>query len=295
MNWSKVFRFRRWLGAGSLLAATLLLPVACQQQEAPVSDTARVQATPAYEAYFGQPPTVAEGTCFAVVAFLPERSAPARLRPLPLFTFTREDLPALTVRHLLTMDRAILARADLVNPFPAGTRLQSLTRESDLMTVDLTIPPGTDYDAETLARVLAQTLEQFPGGARLALTVDGQRPGALPAGGIRLQGASVVDPGPPQLLAARLGAQSTGAGGQQVSLLFDRPVTVERLTVKHRGRAVAGELLLGVFDMVAVLRPAGDAGLAVGQPVEVSWTVSDPLGRQGSGTTTLSLEAEVHP
>ncbi|NIP50372.1 MAG: hypothetical protein GWO30_10415, partial [Gammaproteobacteria bacterium] len=68
----------------------LFLPFlfSCEQQETPVSDSGRVEATQAYVHNFGEPPQGKKGRAFARVAYLPLRDDPQKLRAFPVYLFS---------------------------------------------------------------------------------------------------------------------------------------------------------------------------------------------------------------
>ena len=281
-----------------LLLPLLLLGFACQQQEEPkpAAPAGSVTATAAYENAFGAAPTVAAGTCFAMLGYLPLAADPTRVRPFPLFAFHRQGQLRLVIEKLLAFDRTIAARAGLADPFPAGTRLLQIEQRGDVVTVDLQLPSGVAGDPQGMLRSLAHSAEQFPGGTRLRLLLGGQPAPGVPASGYRPDPEAVAPPGPPLLLAARLGPSEGRQGQPELALLFDRPVAVDHVSVHDaQGHKVPGPKFLGVFDMAVVIHPPPSAGLAVGQVLDVDWAVEDRLGRSASNRQQLEIEAAAGP
>ena len=255
-----------------------------------------VTATPAYERIFGTPPTTAVGSCFAMLGYLPPAADPARVRPLPLFALNRDHLLKQVIGKLLTIDRGIAARAGMTVPFPVGTRLTSLSQQDGLVRIDLKLPPGGGGDPWGMLRSLAHSAEQFPGGPRLLLSLNGKPVPGQPADGYRPSPATVVAPGPPQLLAARLGASESTPGPQELALVFDRPLRIEQLSLRAGdGREIAGERFLGVFDMAVVVHPAANFRLVVGEVLQVDWRAVDHRGRRAGKNQKLPIEVVVEP
>lgn len=281
-----------------LTLSLLLLTLSCNRQEpaAPPPEVGTVTATAAYESVFGPAPTVAEGTCFAMLGYLPLATDSSQVRPFPLFAFRRQGQLRLVIEKLLGFDRGIAARVGLKVPFPAGTKLRLLKQDRDLVTVDLQLPSDASGDLPGMLRSLAHSAEQFPGGNRLRLFLNGQPAPGLAGTGYRPDPDDVVSPGKPRLLAVRLGVDEEGTGQPELRLLFDRPVAVDHVSVQEsRGQIVSGPKFLGVFDMAVVIHPPAAAGLAVGQTLEVDWAVEDRLGRSGSGRQQLAIEAANQP
>ncbi len=279
-----------------LVPGLLLLAILAASSHDAAAAAGAVTATPAYESIFGVPPTVATGSCFAMVGYLPPAADPSRVRPLPMFAFRRDHLLKQVIGKLLTFDRGIAARAGLTVPFPIGTRLNSLSQQGGLIRIDLRLPPGGGGDPSGMLRSLAHSAEQFPGGTRLLLSLDGKPVKGQPADGYRPSPASVADPGPPLLLAVRLGQSEFSRGQPELALLFDRPVQVNHLALRDaQAREIAGERFLGVFDMAVVVHPPFAAGLAVGDPLQVDWEAQDRLGRNSKKSQNLPIEAAVEP
>lgn len=280
------------LSITALLAAVLAL-TACEPEQEPMPEDRQVTATPAYRTYFGDPPTVKEGTCFAMVGFLPVNAEPEALRPVPLFVFEEAAQLRAVVGRVVSFDPEIAARMDLEAPFPSGTRLASLERTEDLVTVDLELPADAPVIGPRMLAALTHSVAQFPGVDRLRLLSGGEPVAGLPAEGARPDPGWLRKPASPRLLALRRDARVAG-GKLQLAVLFDRPVNVERVVLRDDGRELAGDWYRAVFDMAAVLEKDGPAP-AVGAELEVDWKVVDRLGREGQGQEILALEPAEHP
>jgi hypothetical protein len=186
-----------------LLVLLVLLAGAggCRKKTAPPPVTGgQVTATAAYQTHFGAPPTVEEGSCHAMVGYLPLADDPEKIVPLPLFLFSESNRMALLIERLLTVDPAASERIGASNPFPAGTLLNTLIQDGDLLTVDLggeLTLPGDPARWRQIHAVLDHSLAQFPGVARLRVTVIDQLPCGYPEEGSVPDPAVVASPGEP--------------------------------------------------------------------------------------------------
>ena len=277
----------------ALLLAAILVSGCDRPAEEPAAE-APVPATPAYQTYFGTPPTTSGGTCYALVGYLPVAGVADRVRPVPLFAFRRDGQPALVIVKLLEFDRAAAGRLGLEVPFPPGTRLEDLVTDADRMTVSLTMQDPEALDVPGALAALGQSLAQFPGGERVFLRVNGSPPAEETAAGIRPDPDAILPPEPPQLLGLSLDTESVG-GHQQLAVLFDRPVDIERVNLFDGDVALAGDLFSGMFDMAAVLELPEAGTPAPGTLVTVDWAVVDHLGRRGQGRESLPVRAALHP
>lgn len=60
-------------------------------QAAPAKAAGNVEATRARRTHCGEPPSVAEGSCYALVGYYPFAAAPGKVSPFPLFMINREE------------------------------------------------------------------------------------------------------------------------------------------------------------------------------------------------------------
>ena len=248
---------------------------------------AELTATATYQKIFGPPPTVAKGTCYAMVGYLPLVSDSARVRPFPLFAFRRSGQLELLVGKLIKFDRRIADRIGVMVPFPEGTQLQEIKHRGSELRIYLQVPSDREGDPAGMARSLANSAAQFAPKSRLQLYLNG-KPVTVPA-------STVADPGPPLLLAARLGTAEDKAAQPELGFLFDRPVQVEHITLRGSGGEIPGERFLGVFDMAVVVHPPIPAAVKLGDLVTAQWAVTDRLGRTGEGSQEFPVEAATEP
>ena len=248
---------------------------------------AEVTATIAYQKIFGPPPTVEKGTCYAMVGYLPLTADPARMRPFPLFAFRRSGQLDLLVDKLLKFDRRIAGRLGVTVPFPAGTRLQEIKHRGSELRIYLQVPPDSPGDPPGMARSLANSAAQFAPKSRLQLYLNGKA--------VQIPASTVADPGPPLLLAARLGTTEDKTAQPELAFLFDRPVQIGHMALHNASGEIPGERFLGVFDMAVVVHPPAPSSVKLGDLVTVQWSATDRLGRSGVGSRELSVEAAAEP
>ncbi|KIH77345.1 Sporulation and spore germination [Geoalkalibacter ferrihydriticus] len=278
---------------GTFMIAVLVvffLALGCQRQEAP---TARVVASEAYRAHFGEPPTVAEGVCYALVGFYPLAEDPTKLRPVPHFTFATQGRPQMVLGQVMHGPEAFGMETSLLNPFPEEAVLREVAVSDGLAIAHFSaelMQMRSDLQQAMLASI-GQTLLQFEEIERVRVMVAGQVPALLPEGDISLAGTEVVDPGPPIVLQALLHEDSDAIPGEML-VFFDRPVEVKAFQMEYpRGEPVRGDYFTSVFDMAVVVHPVEPGHIRAGDEVYLSWQIVDGKGReaQGEGFWPLAL------
>lgn len=289
-----------WLCRLILFAAAVpVLAAGCSRSaEEKAAGEGRIDATSAYESFFGPPPTVKEGTCFAMAGYLPLADRPVHVAPVPVFTFSRERRMELLVERLLSMDPAVLRRLGLTNPFPPGTLLHSLRQEGETVLVDFSSPmSGIDSErSQAILAVVGHSMAQFPGVEKIFVTAAGGPLPGQPTEGYTPVSATVVPPGAPVLLQVALVREKGKTVPNEISVFFDRPVTVHEIRLLDaQGRRVQGDFFRSVFDMAVVIHPANPAAFRVGAPIKVEWDVTDLLGRTGRGEEILTAVDLEHP
>ncbi|WP_429885445.1 GerMN domain-containing protein [Geoalkalibacter halelectricus] len=273
-----------------ILLGTLVLFGCRQQQEPP---TARVVASEAYRSYFGEPPTVAEGVCYALVGFYPLADDPTQFRPVPHFTFATQGRPQMLLQQVMFGPEAFGMDDFLINPFPENASLREVSVSDGLATAYFSpelMQVRSDLQQAMLAAI-GHTLLQFEEIERVQVMVGGQIPPLFPEGDISLQGTEVVDPGPPVLLQALLHEDSDAIPGEML-VFFDRPVEVRSFVMEFpQGEAVQGDYFTSVFDMAVVVHPADPGRIRPGDEVYLSWNIVDGKGREswGDGLWPLAL------
>jgi hypothetical protein len=281
-----------------MLAILLAASGGCERkQEAPAQEASNVEATQAYRTFFGEPPTVAEGNCYALVGYYPLAAAPGKISPFPLFMFNREEQLQVVTEQLLRWGEGWDMGGVSVNPFPPGTELLSLTRSGDLVRVELSEPALTESDPagqKLILAVLGHTLAQFEGVDRVQVVAGGTLLPQQAERGFYPDPEAVMPPGEPRALAVAGVWEEAAANPEEVSVFFDRPVRVEEVRVSVDGRRLEGDYFTSVFDMAVVIRPKEPALLQEGLPVTVAWRVVDRLGRKGEGEQTFALARVEH-
>jgi germination protein M len=270
----------------SCLILSLLVSGCQRKQEEPQAVGGRVEATTAYRTYFGDPPTVPEGICFAVAGFYPLLNSPDKVMPVPHFTFALTDRPQLVMEQVMLGGEPLGMETAFVNPFPVGTHLRDLRVSDgvaivdfsrDILEVPVELQPG-------LLASTAHTLVQFAEIERVLITAEGQPlPFAPTQEPMLADRAVVVEPGPPTLLQAFLHEDDDAIPGEML-VFFDRPVRLVSFSLEYpQGEPVKGDYFTSVFDMAVVIHPEDPNITQVGDEVFVSWQIVDGRGREGRG------------
>jgi hypothetical protein len=287
----------------SILVATMLLS-ACPGEEkektskTPAWSQGNVRATGSYIEHFGEPPTVKEGTCYAQVGYYPLADAPGKLRPFPLFLFNPDKRLELVTEHLLHWGEGWDMGGVLLNPFPPGTQLVSVSREGDLVRVELSpeIAEVDNLQRQVVINVLGLTLVQFEGVSRVMVIAGGELLSDQAEKAFIPDASVVAGPGEPLVLAVTGTWEEGRKDPEEVSIFFDRPITVEEIDLMdERGNPLQGDYYRSVFDMAVVVHPADPAAVTEGMLLKVVWKVSDRLGRKGAGEKTFKLKRLEHP
>lgn len=274
-----------------LLLVLSLMVLGCQKKQderhpEPQASSGRVEATSAYRAYFGEPPTVPEGVCFAVAGFYPLKDQPGKLMPVPHFTFALTERPRLVLEQVMMGGEPLGMEHLFVNPFPQGIVINSFSLSEGLSSVDFSreiLDVASDQQPVLLAS-LAHTLLQFDEIERIRVTADGQ---PLPFASDRdlssVDPALVMEPHPPALLQAFLHDDEDAIPGEML-IFFDRPVTIKAFSLEFpQAEAVRGDYFTSVFDMAVVIHPEDPGRIRVGDEVFISWHVVDGRGREARG------------
>ncbi len=253
----------------------------CSRQSDPKEPP--IRTTNAYAEIFGDPPRVeAAGPCFAAVAYFPSGREPGKIRPVPIFSTDRGEEERFAVR---TVIRGIRAPKEfpigITPPFPEGCDLESLAVGDGVAKIVVSgsfraagFDPGRGKEA---ARALARTIAQF-GRAREVDVSDME--GTAHFRGSADEGA-VEDVGPPAILGLVAAREKPAGRISSLSVLFDRPVTVEEIAFfPHGGKEpAAGKVYATGFGMIAEFRPDGPSALAAAGPWRIRASVRDGKGR----------------
>jgi len=277
------------------LLACLVLVVAACQKETSSGPVPAVNANQAYLTAFGEPPTPAKGECFARVGYYPVRATPDQLRAVPFFLFdAKSELPLLFER-LVNNPFAFAADGPLLNPFPPGSKIQ-VAQLAESLELALTTDQRPDAaDLAAMAASLTETAGQYSQFTRIRLLFNGAAWPEMPADGFRPDPERIIDPGPPRLLLVTGSWEADAAGPEEILADFDRPVSIDRFVIEDQaGNALEGEYFTSVFNMAVVLQPRQPFRFHEGMALRVTWQVSDRLGRQGAGTTSLPLLRNDH-
>lgn len=147
--------------------ALLSFPLgACQKKEfPPPAKQGRVSATPAYEKYFGPPPTTDKGSCYAFVIYFPYARERGKVIPFPFFTFDEGTIKKVALERFLAGMEVGSYKGEISRPFAAGTRILNVTEQSGGVVVDfsreLLNAEGDGSSATSSFNAMALTLVQF--------------------------------------------------------------------------------------------------------------------------------------
>jgi hypothetical protein len=278
-----------------LIIAILLLAgsAGCQRQQAvDGASGGKVEASTAYRTWYGEPPTVTEGTAWAFAGFFPLAEDPGKVMPVPLFLFTAQNQPQLLLGKVL-QGGAYLGLPQLAaDVIPPGAAVRAVTVKDGEAVVDFSneLLQVTDpLRQQGILAAIGHTLVQFPDIERVRTTVDGQPLPFAPSGTLPIDAAALSDPGPPDILQALLHEDADAVPGEVV-VFFNRPVQMKSFRLEYpRGQQAPGQYFTSVFDMAVILHPQTPDLMQVGSEVFIEWQVVDSLGREGSGQTSLIL------
>ena len=287
----------RWFGQALICLAVLLATTGCKEPDEQAVPAGSAKANSAYLEHFGEPPTPAQGTCFARVGYFPLAGEPNRLRAVPLFIFREEGQLA----HLLTAfaggEWEFPPHSPLRNPFPPGITIKVTAREGDTITIDL-VAPGADQTSPDFQRMIAAVVEtvlQFEEINRVFITVAGTPPAEMPATGFRHDPERIAPVGPPLPLMVGGNWEPGQDDPEELFINFDRPVVIQEIRLLDAdGREIRGEYFRTGFDMTVVFKPAAAHTFREGITLRVAWQVSDRLNRPGSGAQDFILKRFDH-
>lgn len=276
------------------LLLILLVFSGCGQKEETFSPAYKpkgdLRASGAYRVHFGEPPEAAEGKVFAMVGYHPLAGQPGKITPFPLFMFT-PDTPLQTVaKELLKWGEGWNVAK---SPFPRGTKLLSITVKKDLARVELSEEAlsGTDLAGQKLIiAVLAHTLVQSDEVNRVMVVAGGELLPFQAERGFFPDPADVVPPGPPRVLSVAGTWKKKKKLPEEVSVLFDRPVSAEKVDLFVEGKPLAGDRLPSAFDTAVAVRPSDPVSVQGGRPIMVAWRAADGMGRMGEGEEIFMLK-----
>jgi hypothetical protein len=285
----------------ALFIAMMVLTVTAgctRNREAPPAETVRISSTDAYRSWFGPPPTTDKGTCYAFVVFFPSARQPDKVIPFPFFTFDQTSLKRVAIQRLVAGLGDIKSyRGEILQPFPAGTRLLDLSEQGGILTLNFSNELQNIGNNETAKLAIADALHytgsQFPGVKGVRIEVAGKETGWGKM--VELPVLAIREPSPPRLLSVTAVKEKGASQIEAVNAYFDRPVEIRALQmIGADGKPFSGDIYHSVFDMAAVLKPADASRFQAGMPVKVRWDVTDKLGRHAAGESDETLEVKEH-
>jgi hypothetical protein len=282
---------------GSLILLLAALAAGCEKK-APTLPAGAVKASPAYVAFFGQPPVPKGGTCFARVGFFPLRSDPGKVRPVPFFLFREDGQMQLVLDRLVGGEVTFPAERDSFNPFPPGTRIQHRMLEEGATELTLNLGDASSVapDFQAMAAALTETAMQFDEVDRVIILLDGAPLAGMPAGGYRHEPQRILPPDAPKLLMV-IGSWEQGKEDpDEILANFDRPVTIDSFHLRDAaGQEVRGKYYQSAFNMAVVIHPDNPRAFREGASLTAEWEVVDGLDRKGKGSGVFSLGRHEHP
>lgn len=268
-------------------------------KNAPVEEKGSVAATKAFVKHFGEAPVVDKGKCYAFVIYFPSAKEPGKVIPFPFFSFDEASLKKVALGKLVGGIGELKGlNGDVAHLLPAGTRLLDVRQAGGIVTADFSKEMSAaklDPAAErALANSIALTLMQFDGVTGVAIQVEGV-PAPLDKLARSADPAAVVRLSTPRLLSVTAMKEKGEEGVEEVDVFFDRPVEIKELVISGAdGKPFEGDTYQSVFDMAGVLKPKDAKQFKQGMPVRVRWSVTDKLGRSGSGESEMLLEVREH-
>lgn len=259
----------------------------------------RMPASVSYLLYFGPPPRSVGARVEALVGFLPRIDDPARLSPFPLFLPVSSNQLLHLADQVIKMEDDLAATMGLVNPFPQGTRIQSIRRDGAALHVDLSLQATRQPNPVlrmAMAKALRYALTQFQGINSVYLSVDGI-PLTVPGRAASIKDPlDVVGPGPPRVLGVVGIPFDPRQRLESIAVYFDRPVTLQHLSLTDEaGHSISGNISVSRFNMVAQIQTSALASLQEGAGVRVAWQVVDALDTASSGERTFHVVRHLHP
>ncbi|HBA86656.1 MAG TPA: sporulation protein [Geobacter sp.] len=286
-------RFIRLLVAVIAVAAL----AACNSSKEPsVKEKGAVTATTDFVRHFGPAPSVEKGTAFAFVIYFPSAKEPGRVIPFPFFSFDQASLQKVALLKLIGgLGDMKSYQGEVSQPFPQGVRVLDVVQSKGVVTVNFSKELGNaktgPLSRQDVVNALQLTLKQFKGVSRVAFQVEGKDV----APGKRADESAVVQLSAPRLLSVTAMKDKGAASVEEVDVFFDRPVQIRELKITGTdGKPYLGDIYQSVFDMAAVVKVKDQGQFQPGKPVNVRWSVTDNLGRNGSGQREVMLELKEH-
>ncbi len=280
-------------------AFCLLSLLACQPDQttdpAP-KDSGVVVATQAYLDNFGEPPQGKAGQAFARVGYLPVRHSPGKVRPFPLFLFSKEGELRQILNRLTSGELVFPQNSGFYNPFPGDLQVTSASPDNSTQTLSLmTRQSWPEDDMASAGLSLAATVFQFEQTSKVVIMLNGQPLPQMPEGGYLRSPESLLEVDPPALV-LMAGMWEKGTDNLDELLIeFDRPVKVNSFKLyDSTEKSVEGEYFTSIFQMAVVILPEDRSLYQEGDLLRAEWDVSDDKGRTNSGTNTMALRRFEH-
>ena len=274
------------------------LLVGCNSaKQPPAQAKGKVVATGAFEKYFGPAPVTDKECSYAFVIYFPSAKEAGKVVPFPFFSFDEPSLKKVALGKLVVgLGDVASYRGELLQPFPAGSRILDVSEAGGNVTVNLSreVAAARPEQQRVLVDAVVLTARQFRGVTGVGIKVEGAD---TPLG--KLAGTAddktVLPPGPPRLLSVTAVKEKGVADIDEIDAYFDRPLEIKELTLSGAdGKRIEGDIFQSVFDMAGVLKMKSRKPLQAGMPIKVHWKVVDKLGRAASGDGDVPLEVKEH-
>jgi len=253
--------------------------------------TGVVKATQAYLENFGTPPQGKSGQAFARVGYLPLQKAPEKLRPVPLFLFSKKKELLLILKQLVSGELLSQRRSELYNPFPDDLELSVTSPEGPTATVALGSQQSwSDTDQIAAGQALAETALQFARINRVVVMHNGAPLSQMPADGYLHEPQLLVKVEPPEMVLIA-GVWENGADTlSEILVEFDRPIKVNNFALyDEMGKTVDGDFFTSIFQMAVVVHPKEPSLYQEATLLRAEWEVVDDMGRSNRGSDSLPM------
>jgi hypothetical protein len=279
-----------------LVAGTIVLAGLASCAKHPPPENPDLRKTKSFEETYGEVPSLPlHAPSYAAVAFFPSSLEPEKYRPVPVFSVEEGKEEMLVVRTVIRgietgsapLDPLL---AEIVNLFPMGADLTSLTYEGGIAKVTV----GGSFRAEDLsamqkekaAKALALTVSQFEKADRVEVTDES---GTVRFAAVAKE-AEAIDIGSPKVIGLMAIREGEGRPPSVLSVLFDRPVFIEDAAFYPSDGTVPipGKVYSTGFGMTLEFHPEPKISFDPAREYRIRLTVRDGKGRRATEEKTFA-------